>query len=161
MLHLIPAPLHRSAYRAAHRARLLWWRLRRPRLRGCRILAFDPYGRVLLVRHSYGSGTWMLPGGGLGRNEDAVAGAVREFAEEVGGRLDRARLAMVLEEPLSGATNHVHIVTGVCVGQAIGDRREVIAAQFFAPGDWPDDLSLSHSSGLDEWVKTAAAALRV
>lgn len=121
---------------------------------------FDPEGRVLLVRHSYGSGNWMLPAGGLGRNEDAVAGALREFAEEVGGRLERARLVMLLEEPLSGATNHVHVVTGVCANQVVGDRREVIAAEFFASGDWPPDLSLSHKDGLDGWVRAAEAALQ-
>ena len=160
MLHLIPAPLHRIGYRAAHRLRLLWWRVRRPRVRGCRILAFDHAGGVLLVRHSYGSGRWMLPGGGLGRNEDAVAGARRELAEEVGCRLDEARLVTLLEEPLSGATNHVHLVTGRTADAATGDRREVIAAQFFAPGAWPADMAVSHQAGLDAWVTAAATALR-
>lgn len=121
---------------------------------------FNPQGQVLLVRHSYGSGSWMLPGGGLGRNEDAVAGAVRELAEEVGGQLDQARLVMRLEEPLSGATNHVHIVTGVSAAAVVGDCREVISARFFAPGSWPEELSLSHSRGLDDWVRAAEAALR-
>jgi 8-oxo-dGTP pyrophosphatase MutT (NUDIX family) len=161
MFHLIPAPLHRAAFRAAHRLRLLWWRLRRPRIRGVRSLAFDGEGKVLLVRHSYGSGNWMLPGGGLGRNEDPVAGAVRELAEEVGCGFGGARLVEVLEEPLSGATNHVHLVTGRTSDTAQGDRREVIAAQFFDPGSWPPDLSLSHREGIDLWVRTAAAALRV
>jgi 8-oxo-dGTP pyrophosphatase MutT (NUDIX family) len=148
------------AYRAAHRLRLVWWQVRRPRVRGCRILAFDITGNVLLVRHSYGSGRWMLPGGGLGRNEDAVAGARRELAEEVGCLLDDARLVTLLEEPLSGATNHVHLVTGRTAEAAIGDRREVIAAQFFMPGAWPANLAVSHQSGLDGWVKAAAIALR-
>ena len=160
MLHLIPAPLHRAAYRAAHQLRLLWWRVRRPRIRGVRILAFDTEGRVLLVRHSYGSGNWMLPGGGLGRGEDPVAGAVRELAEEVGCKFEHARLVEVLEEPLSGANNHVHLVTGRTSDTALGDRREVIAAQFFAPGDWPIDLSVSHRGELDDWIRTAAIALR-
>jgi 8-oxo-dGTP pyrophosphatase MutT (NUDIX family) len=123
-------------------------------------VAFDAEGQVLLVRHSYGSGAWMLPAGGLERNESAVGGAVRELAEEVGCRLDRARDVMVLEEPLSGATNHVHIVTGIGIGTAIGDRREVIAARFFAPGAWPEELPESHRAGLDAWVTAAAAALR-
>ncbi len=160
MLHLIPAPLHRAAYRAAHRLRLVWWRLRRPRVRGCRMLVFDPQGRVLLVRHSYGSGNWMLPAGGLGRNEDAVAGARRELAEEVGCRMDHARQVILLEEPLSGAINHVHLVAGTTDDSPVGDQREVIAAQFFAPGVWPENLAVSHQAGLDAWVTAAAAALR-
>jgi 8-oxo-dGTP pyrophosphatase MutT (NUDIX family) len=160
MLHLIPPPLHRSAYRLAHRLRLLWWRVRRPRIRGVRILAFDAQGCVLLVRHSYGSGNWMLPGGGLGRDEDPVAGAVRELAEEVGCRFDDARLVEVLEEPLAGACNSVSVVTGRTAGRPSGDRREVVAAQFFAPGCWPDDFSPAHRAEIDAWVRTAATALR-
>ncbi len=160
MLHLIPAPLHRAAYRAAHRLRLVWWRVRRPRVRGCRILAFDPQGRVLLVRHSYGSGHWMLPGGGLGRTEDAVVGARRELAEEVGCRLEDARLVTRLDEPLSGAVNRVDLVAGTTADLPEGDQREVIAAQFFIPGAWPSELAHSHRNGLNGWVTAAATALR-
>jgi 8-oxo-dGTP pyrophosphatase MutT (NUDIX family) len=161
MFYLIPPPLHRAAYRAAHRLRVLWWKVRRPRLRGCRILVFDHTGAVLLVRHSYGSGRWMLPGGGLGRTEDAVAGARRELAEEVGCRLDGARLVTRLDEPLSGAVNQVHLVTGVTGDPPRGDQREVVAARFFAPDAWPDELAWSHQHGLSGWVKAAATALRV
>jgi 8-oxo-dGTP pyrophosphatase MutT (NUDIX family) len=160
MLHLIPPPLHRAAYRAAHRLRLVWWRLRRPQLRGCRMLVFDLQGRVLLVRHSYGSGNWMLPAGGLGRKEDAVAGARRELAEEVGCRLDQALVVARLDEPLAGAVNQVHLVTGISGDPPTGDQREVIAAQFFARGAWPDNLAVSHQAGLDAWVTAAATALR-
>ena len=144
MLHLIPAPLHRAAYRAAHRLRLVWWRLRKPRIRGCRILAFDAAGRVLLVRHSYGSSRWMLPAGGLGRIEDPVIGAVRELGEETGLRLEAAQLVMKLEEPLSGATNEIHLVTGLANGTLRADSREVVEAEFFTPGAWPEPMPVSH-----------------
>ncbi len=158
MLHLIPAPLHWAAYRAAHRLRLIWWRLCKPRIRGCRILAFDAAGRVLLVRHSYGSSRWMLPAGGLRRAEDPVIGAVRELAEETGLRLEGARLVMTLEEPLSGATNEIHLVTGLTQGRLKADSREVIAAEFFTPSDWPEPMPVSHLQCLDEWVTAAATA---
>ena len=66
MFRLIPAPLHRAALVVAHQVRLRWWRIRKPLLLGCRVMAFDDQGRVLLIRHSYGSGRWMLPGGSAG-----------------------------------------------------------------------------------------------
>ena len=97
MLHLIPAPAHRAALRLAHALRRRWWRLRGARLAGCRVLALDAAGRVLLVRHSYGSDLWMPPGGGLARGEDAVAAAVRELREETGCRLVGAHLLKSVE----------------------------------------------------------------
>src|SRR4051812_17481145 len=39
---------------------------------------------ILLVRGWLSTGQWSLPGGGLHKNEDPVAGAQREVAEEVG-----------------------------------------------------------------------------
>ncbi len=48
-------------------------------------------GAVLLVKQRH-TGAWALPGGLLQRGEDAATAAVREVAEEVGVRLDRARL---------------------------------------------------------------------
>jgi ADP-ribose pyrophosphatase YjhB (NUDIX family) len=44
-------------------------------------------GQILLVKGWYGSGKWILPGGGLHRGEEARAGAVREVAEETAIRL--------------------------------------------------------------------------
>ena len=70
MLHLIPAPLHRALLRWAHRARKRWFRWARPRTGGVAVVGLDEGERVLLVRHSYGSGRWCLPGGGLRRGED-------------------------------------------------------------------------------------------
>jgi hypothetical protein len=61
MLHLIPAPLHRAGLRLAHVVRRHWWRLAKVKLNGCRIFAFDEAGRVLLIRHSYGSIQLPLP----------------------------------------------------------------------------------------------------
>ncbi len=41
-------------------------------------------GQVLVLRNWLGTGEWGLPGGGLHRGEEPVAGGVREVAEEVG-----------------------------------------------------------------------------
>src|ERR1700722_6515940 len=44
--------------------------------------------RVLLVRHTYGSRQWDLPGGGRHRGERSVDAARREMHEELGLQID-------------------------------------------------------------------------
>jgi 8-oxo-dGTP pyrophosphatase MutT (NUDIX family) len=157
MLHLIPAPVHRGALRVAHRIRLVWWRVRKPNLAGCRVLAFDDQDRVLLVRHVYGSGRWMLPGGGLGRGEQPLAAACREFAEETGCTLTAARLLEVLEEPLSGAVNRVHVVTGRFEGTPCADGREIAELACFAAAELPANLSPALARRIDGWIALGLA----
>lgn len=159
MLHLIPAPAHRAAFRLAHALRKLWWRVLRPNLSGCRVIARDSGGRVLLVRHSYGTGRWMLPGGGLKRGEDALVAAAREFAEETGCTLDGPRLLAVTSEPLFGAANVVHIVAGGCTGTPRADGREIVAAAFFDPAALPVDTANGLRDALPGWLTAAGAVL--
>jgi 8-oxo-dGTP pyrophosphatase MutT (NUDIX family) len=157
MLHLIPPPLHRLAYRLAHRLRKVWWRLRRPRVVGSRVLAFDAAGRVLLVRHSYGTGNWMAPGGGMRRGEDPLRAGARELREECGCGLEEAWEVVLVEEPLHGATNEVHVVAGTVVGIPVPDGREVIETAFFAPEALPLRMSDLLRRDLPGWLRAAKA----
>jgi 8-oxo-dGTP pyrophosphatase MutT (NUDIX family) len=160
MLHLIPAPVHRSALRLAHALRKRWWRIRKPRLSGCRVLALDGEGRVLLVRHAYGSGKWMAPGGGLSRREAPLAGALRELREETGCKLEDAFELTLSEEPLQGATNAVHVVAGWTRDVPYVDGREVIEARFYPSDALPDDMPPLLRARLPEWIRAATAGRR-
>ena len=118
-----------------------WLRLRGGEVHGCSIIARDGAGQVLLVRHSYGSGWWAFPGGGMRRGEDALAAALREFAEELGCTVrDPVHLATVVEA-FHGARNVAHIFTGLIDGEPRPDGREIIAAQFFAADALPSDTA--------------------
>lgn len=160
MLHLIPPPFHRQALRIAHELRKYWWRYARPDVTGCRVLAFDEEDRILLIRHSYGRKSWMPPGGGLRRNENPLAAAVREFGEEVGCPLHAPFTVDVVEESLLGARNVVHIVAGSVGGTPVPDGREVIAAAFFTASELPEDLPMALRGRLPGWIREAATARR-
>lgn len=155
MFRLIPPPLHRSALRLAHGIRRRWWRIARVQLVGCRIFAFDGEGQVLLIRHSYGSGNWMLPGGGLGRGEEPLAAALRELLEETGLALNQARHFAEVEEPLYGTVNRVHLVAGLAEGEVRIDCREVIEAQYFPAHALPPDLSPMLALRFADWLEAA------
>lgn len=156
MLHLIPAPLHRALYRLAHSARLGWWRVRRPRITGCSAVVRSAAGDILLVRHSYGSGSWALPGGGVRRGEDPAETVVRELAEETGIGLDNLRALGVLDEALSGARNQVHLFTATTRDEPRADNRELVAVQFFAVEELPADLSPQSRIRIGIWLAAAA-----
>lgn len=131
MLRLIPAWAHRRLYRLAHAARRCWLRLRGGKVHGCNVIAQDPQGRVLMVRHSYGGGGWEFPGGGIGKGEEPAAAARREFFEELGCRLGGLTLLGTIEEPYHGAINVVHVFAGVVEGEPRPDGRELVEARFF------------------------------
>ena len=160
MLYLIPAPAHRAAFRLAHQLRLVWWRVRRPRLAGCRVLVFDAEERLLLIRHSYGPGKWMPPGGGLGRGEDALAAAARELLEETACHLRFAALLATSSEQAGAASNEVHIVFGFTTDQPRPDGREVIEARFFPVHALPEHMPELLRECLPLWIKAAKAARR-
>lgn len=151
MLHLIPPPLHRTGLRLAHAVRKRWWRLARVQLSGCRVIAFDAAGRLLLIRHSYGSGHWMLPGGGVGRNERPLDAALRELREETGCELHHAFSHSVVEEALYGTTNRVHMIAGLASGIPRPDGREIIELGFFGREALPLQMSPAVTGQIAGW----------
>lgn len=143
MLRLIQRALARLAYRIAHHLRLWYWRLRKPTVHGCAVIARNRAGELLLVRPSYDGSLWQFPGGGIGRDEDPLEAARREFAEETGLALHAARSLGAHQRDLHGATNVLHVVIGEAEGEPYGDGREIVAAGWFARIALPDERKAS------------------
>jgi 8-oxo-dGTP pyrophosphatase MutT (NUDIX family) len=139
-VRILPAPLHRWLLRGAHRLRTAWWGWQRPLTSGVSIIARDGEGRVLLIRQSYGSRDWNLPGGGIRSGEDPAVAAAREFEEELGCPVTAVELLTIRDEQLHGATNRVHLFTARLAGDPRPDGREVVAAQLFPLATLPSDL---------------------
>lgn len=151
MLHLIPAPLHRLGLRCAYRLRNLYRRIARPRIAGVSLLISDPEDRLMLVRHSYGSRHWALPGGGLARGEEPHLAARRELGEELGCEAKDVTQIALFEEAISGARHTAHVFAVTLAGEPRPDRREVLELCFFAESELPANLSSLTRSRLALW----------
>ena len=140
-------PLIDLAYRLRRRAMaLVGWRTR-----GVKVMAFDPSGRVLLVRHRYGrSDMWMLPGGGTARGETPIAAALRELMEETGCRLDAAEIVGQWEARAEGRRDTVWLVRGSTADRPQIDGVELGEACFFAPDALPLAASPATRRRVDE-----------
>lgn len=152
MFHLIPAPLHRQLFRIAHRLRGVWRRWSGRPSRGVAVIAHDGAGRILLVRHSYGSGRWALPGGGLGRGEDPVECARRELHEELSCQLAEISLFEIAERTIQGSLNRGYIFHARLVGEPLPDGREIVEAGWFEPSALPGEMIRLSREQVERWL---------
>lgn len=153
MFHRLPAPVHRWLLRHAHRVRLRIWGLMRMEVRGTNVLAFDPEGRLLMVRHSYHhSDRWMLPGGGLARSEDPVQTARREVLEETRCRLVEAVWFDTFRRSFpSGWCNRIELIAGVTADIPGADGREIEEVGFFPLESLPESTDATVLHYIDCW----------
>lgn len=159
MLHLIektaervlPASLHRSLLKVAHRVRHRWRKWRKTPISGISVIVTNRAGEVMLLRHSYGPKAWGLPGGGMAQGEDPVVCAKRELREEV--RLDVEHLEPlgILNETLSGSPHTSHVFTVEVTQDPEPDGREILEACFFAGDALPELLTRNVPKRLAMW----------
>jgi 8-oxo-dGTP pyrophosphatase MutT (NUDIX family) len=153
MLSRLPPPLHRALLKIGQPVRLRIWGLLRREVRGCGVLAFDPAGRLLLVRHSYHQpDRWLLPGGGLAHGEAPAMTGARELAEETG---------CILQAPVwfgtdprvmpGGWRNRIELVTGTASGTPRADEREIAEAAFFGLEALPPTTGDAVHGALAQW----------
>lgn len=138
----ILSPLYHLAYRAAQTLRSLYWQVFKPDVFGAKLIVFNDAGEVLLIRHSYGrSDLYMLPGGGIGKNEDPETGAMRELREEVQCHAENVTFLAKFVDNAKGATNTVTVFTATTHDQPVIDGKELIEARFIPPDNLPENVS--------------------
>lgn len=131
-----------TIYHYAYPLARLWWKLTAPVKIGVRAVVLDSHGRVLLVRHAYGSEGWGFPGGGPGRLEPLEDTARREVWEETGVRCRVERLLGVYDSFHEGKSDHVALF--VCTAET-GEPRpvsaEILETAFFSQDALPGGVS--------------------
>ena len=149
----LPTSVLRTGYRLAHAVRHRWRKLRGTPLTGVSIIARDLDGRLLLVRHSYGSGSWTFPSGGPHRGEDILATAARELMEETACRASALRLVGTIEEVISGSPHTAYVVACVTTDLPQPNGHELIEARFFPTHSLPHPLSPRADARLALWTE--------
>ncbi len=138
MFRLIPPALHRSLLRIAHNLRHRWRSWRKVPINGCSVIVTNAEGAVLMLRHSYGGGSWSLPGGGIGRGESPELAARREVQEELALELGTLVAVGEIEETISDCPHTAHVYTAMALHHPTPDGREVIEARFFPGHSLPE-----------------------
>jgi ADP-ribose pyrophosphatase YjhB (NUDIX family) len=139
----------------AHGLRRVWWRVRRPVVVGASGLVVDRQGRVLLVRQSYATRRWTLPGGGVKRGETLLEGALREIREEAGITATspgKVSLLGVYGNFKQGKSDHVAVFVIRDWEQAPSNDLEIANAGFFAPDALPEPMSGAARRRIDEFL---------
>lgn len=144
-------PLH-LAYTIANGLRLLWWRVRRPHVYGVKTVVLSDQRAVLLIRHSYAKQEqWMLPGGGIGRDESPEAAAVREVHEEAGIAISTPQFHAEFLDRAKGAHNHIRIyVARGASGTPVVDGREIIEARWWPLDALPANVASASRKRIEE-----------
>lgn len=129
----------RLGWRVAHVSVHAWFWLRRPLVRGAQVAVWHE-GRLLMLRQSYRRG-WVLPGGRIGRREEADEAAARELGEEAGIRAAPEDLEPALvvryRTPYGPRRSEIFELELATAPTVTIDRREIVEARFVAPADMP------------------------
>jgi len=147
---------------AALRVLTIWWRMTKPCSIGVRGIVLNDKGEMLLVRHSYGSRKWFLPGGGHHKKESPDETMVREMREETGLEVRVQSLVGVYFYTGAYKRDHIYIFECQMIGgevQNVGG--EIADIGWFSPDKLPPNLMIGMDRFLSDWRAHTAGYGRI
>lgn len=129
-------------YRYSHKVLRAYWYIRRPKTQGVRVLILSG-DTILLIKHTYGSALWTVPGGDVKANEDLGQAARREVQEEeVGLQLASVTKLGEVQHNKEYKRDTVHVFLGHTQQTDCSiDQAEIAEARWFPVNGLPRDLS--------------------
>jgi 8-oxo-dGTP diphosphatase len=121
---------------------------------------FDSAGRVLLVRHTYGSRHWSTPGGRVEPGESPLTALVREVTEEIACEIRIEHLIGVYAKPyrddlvLSFAAIIISGIPQAC-------PPEISDVVFSSPESLPADLAFNTRVRIQDALQRCRGIVRV
>lgn len=141
---------------ALHPVRKVYWRIFRPRTRGVKVALRHPAsGNILLVRHTYGSDSWMLPGGAIERGETPEQAATREVWEELRIRLNGTSFFASYENHHEGKRDSVYLFLAHSDATPEPSPLEIKECRFVPLASLPDQVSPATLRRLDDIARGA------
>jgi ADP-ribose pyrophosphatase YjhB (NUDIX family) len=137
-------------YRAGYQLALVYWFFRRGHSSGAACVIWSG-GDVLLVRHTYRDrGRWHIPGGHVEAGESPLDAAVREAREEVGVRVEGARVVGTVRFKADFRSHLTKIITAHAASRAIRlDPAEIREAKWFALANLPAAMAAEARQAID------------
>ena len=120
---------------------------------------FDSSGRILLVRHGYGSKQWSTPGGRIEPGESPVTALLREVTEEIACEIRILHLIGVYAKPYRDdlvLSFHATIVSGI--PQACPP--EISDAVFCSRDSLPSELAFTRRIRVEDAFEGCRGTIR-
>jgi ADP-ribose pyrophosphatase YjhB (NUDIX family) len=126
------------------------WAITRPVTVGVRVMLIKD-GQVLLVRHTYQDG-WFMVGGGVKRNETLEESARREAREEVEAEIGELHLFGAYSNFIDHLSDHIVVFT--CNEFKLTGKTdfEIAEARFFPMEALPEDIIPGHRRRIQEYL---------
>ena len=117
---------------------------------GVRVMLIQD-GRILLVRHTYQNG-WFLIGGGAKRKESLEKNARREAREEAGAELGELKFTGIYTNLAEGRADHIAVFLCTEFTYTGQHDREIAELRAFPLDALPEDVHRAHRRRIEEYV---------
>jgi mutator protein MutT len=144
-----------AVYNFLYRIIKLYWFVFRPKTSGAICLIKNNNEEFLLIRQTYGSGKWTLPGGGIKNGESPEATVVREIMEEVNIEIKDLQLLGSYETSFEYKHDTVFCFGATVKGEdqiVKTDGAEIASAGWFKIEDFPEPRAMALEKTLNEGV---------